>query len=98
MSHLDFNEETDYSEENTCNNEVFRSTILHHRKDQTYSQFSCRFITYSIRIGNLDWCKCGLCYREVDAMLTALAKIPEREGSILPFSFYGHLPDYSHTC
>ena len=78
-------------------------------RNQTYSQFSCRFITYIIRIGNLDWCKCGhckneareidcLCYREVDAMLTTLAKIPVREGSILPFSFYGHLPDYSHTC
>ena len=27
MSHLYFNEESDYSEENTCENEVFRSTI-----------------------------------------------------------------------
>ena len=32
MSHLYFNEESDCSEENTCENEVFRSTILHHRK------------------------------------------------------------------
>ena len=32
MSHLYFNDESDYSEENTCENEVFRSTILHHRK------------------------------------------------------------------
>ena len=32
MSHLYFNEESDYSEENTCEKEVFRSTILHHRK------------------------------------------------------------------
>ena len=32
MSHLYFNDESDYSEENTCDNEVFRSTILHHRK------------------------------------------------------------------
>ena len=27
MSHLYFNEESDYSEENTCENEVFHSTI-----------------------------------------------------------------------
>ena len=32
MSHLYFNEESDCSEENTSENEVFRSTILHHRK------------------------------------------------------------------
>ena len=35
-----------------------------------------------------------LCCREVDAMLTASAKIRERQGSISPSSFYGHLPDY----
>ena len=28
MSHLYFNEENDYSDENTCDNEVFRSSIL----------------------------------------------------------------------
>ena len=27
MSHSYFNEESDYSQENTCKNEVFRSTI-----------------------------------------------------------------------
>ena len=32
MSHLYFNGESDCSEENTSENEVFRSTILHHRK------------------------------------------------------------------
>ena len=32
MSNLHFDEESDCSEENTCENEVFRSTILHHRK------------------------------------------------------------------
>ena len=58
-----------------------------------------------IRIGNLDWCKWrnrkneareieDLCCREVDAMLIITsAKIPEREGSISPSSFYGQLPD-----
>ena len=35
MPHLYFNKESDYSEENTWNNEVFHSTILHHRKKLT---------------------------------------------------------------
>ena len=53
-----------------------------------------------IRIGNNDWCKCGhcknkareidcLCCREVNSMLTALAKIPEGKGSISTCRFYG---------
>ena len=110
MSNLYFNEESDYPEETRCANEVFRSTILNHRKKLNIFTLQCRFITYStftcsIKIGNLDWCKCRhfkneareidcLCCREVDAMLIASAKIPEREGSISPFGFYGHLPDY----
>ena len=32
MSNLYFTEESDYSEENSCENEVFHSTVLHHRK------------------------------------------------------------------
>ena len=32
IAHLHFNEESDYSEEKACANEVFSSTILHHRK------------------------------------------------------------------
>ena len=32
MLHLHFNKESDFSEEKTCGNEVFHSTILHHRK------------------------------------------------------------------
>ena len=42
-------------------------------------------------------CKCGhreKSCRELDAMLIASAKIPEREGSILPSNFYGQLPVY----
>ena len=34
MSHLYFNDESVYSEETTCDNEVFRSTFLYHRKKQ----------------------------------------------------------------
>ena len=53
-----------------------------------------------IRIRNLDWSKCGRCKneagkidclycREVDAMLIALAKISEHEGTISRYSFDG---------
>ena len=74
-------------------------------RNSAYSRFSCRFITYSIRIENPEWCKCRLCKneareidclccREVDEMLIALAKIAELEGSILSFNFYGQLSDY----
>ena len=59
MSHLYFIEESDYSEENTGENEVFRSTIFHYRKKlNIFTCFSFRLIKYSNRIGNLDWCKC----------------------------------------
>ena len=32
MSHLYFNEESDYSRENRCDNEAFHASILHHRE------------------------------------------------------------------
>ena len=110
VSHLNFNEESDYSEESTCDNEDFRSTIFHHRKKLNISwRFNGRFITYIIRIGNLDWCKCGhcnneareidcLCWREMGAMLTASAKITQREGSISPRNFMGICRILRHTC
>ena len=52
MSHLYFNEESDYSKENACENEVFRSNILHHRKKLNIftSRLSRRCITHSIEI------------------------------------------------
>ena len=53
MSHLYFNEKSDYSEENTCENEVFLSTILHHRRKLNYSRLSCRCITYKCQKGAL---------------------------------------------
>ena len=35
--------------------------------------------------------------RDIDCIFIALAnKVPERDGSISPFSFYGDLPGYSH--
>ena len=47
MSHLYLNEERDDSEENTCKNEVFRSTILHHRKKLILtSQLPIYYIQY----------------------------------------------------
>ena len=55
------------------------------------------------RLEYLYWCKCRhcknearkidcLCCRDVDLTHIALAKIPEREGSISPCSCYGWLP------
>ena len=99
--HLHFNEKSDYSEEMKSFIPPF-STI---ERNCIYWHFSCQFITYSIRIGNLNWCKCGhcknevreidcLCCREVEVMLIASTKVSEREGSILPSNFYGHLPGY----
>ena len=55
-------------------------------------------------IENIDWCKCRhckneareidcACCREVDVMFIASAKIPKREFSISPCTFYGQLPD-----
>ena len=35
-----------------------------------------------------------LCYKKVDVMLIASAKIPEYKRHISPSSFYGNLPDY----
>ena len=120
MSNLYFNEERNYSEENTSKNEDFRSTIPQpflfdpeqkktygnerHGKGTQHIHATAANLSH-IRIGNLDWCKCRhcknkareidcLCCKEVDAMLIASVKIPEREGSIFPSSFYGQLPDY----
>ena len=68
-----------------------------------------RKIHVTIRTGNFNWCKCEhckneageinfLCCKRVDAMLIDSTKISEHEGSILPPSFYGYLPDYySHV-
>ena len=35
-----------------------------------------------------------VCCRELDTVLIASTKIPERVGGISPSSLYGHLPDY----
>ena len=115
-------EESDYSEENTSDNENFRFTILQPFQFESEQKKTCgnkndekeTKHTYTstadllhIRIGNLTWCKCRHCKneareidcpcclcREVDAVFIAMAKIPERKGSISPSSFYEHLPDY----
>ena len=74
-----------------------------HEKETIHIFASAAYLLH-IKIGNLNWCKCEhckneareiicLCCREVDVTLTASAKTPEREGSILPSSFYG-LPNY----
>ena len=47
MTHSYFNEESDYSEENTYGNEVFCSTTLHHRKKLNIS--AVQLTTYYIQ-------------------------------------------------
>ena len=47
MAHLYFNEERDYSEKNTCDNEVFRSTILHHGRK--LNMFTLQLLIYHIQ-------------------------------------------------
>ena len=70
-----------------------------HEKETKHIHASAADLLH-IRTGNLDLCKCGhcknearkidcLCCREVNAMLIASAKIPERKGSISPYRFYG---------
>ena len=79
MYDLYFSEECDYSEENTSDNEGFRSTILqpfqfepeqkrtccneNHEKDTKHIHVSAADLLH-IRIGNLDWRKCGHCKNE----------------------------------
>ena len=79
MSDLYFNEKSDYSQENTCYNEVFRSTIFpsyqcepqqkktcgngSHEKEAKHIYASTADLLHT-RIGNLDWCKCRHCKNE----------------------------------
>ena len=113
------NEKSDCSEKNTSDNEGFCSTILQlfqfeseqkkmcdnesHEEETKHIHASAADLLH-IRIGNLDWCKCGHCKNEVeeidflscreeDAMLIASTKIPEHEGSISSCSCFGQLPD-----
>ena len=83
MSDLYFDEKSDYSEENTCNNQVLCSTILQpfqfeseqkktggnesHEKETKHTQASAANLLH-IRIGNLGWCKWGHCKNEARQM------------------------------
>ena len=102
MSDLHFNEESDYSEENTSDNETFEPEQKKkwgnesHEKETKHIDASPADSLH-IRIGNfvqmLQENEAGeidcFCCREVDAILIVSAKIPKHEGSILPSSFYG---------
>ena len=92
MPDLYFNEKSYYSEENTCGNEVFRSTILQpfqfdpelkktcdnesHEKKTKYIHALTADLLH-IRIGNLDW--------------------SAREASCHP-AFMDICPNISHKC
>ena len=105
MSQLYFNEESDYSKENTCHNEDFCTTILHHRKILNIFtlQLSIYYIQYWNRKSQLvqmrtlqkrsEEIDC-LCCRGMDAILIPSIKIPESKGSISTSSFYGQLADF----
>ena len=74
-SDLYFNEENDYSEENTYDNEIFRFSILQpfqfeaerkntcdnetHEKEAKHIHALAANLLY-MRIGNPDWCKSGI--------------------------------------
>ena len=81
MSDSYFNNESDYSEENASDSEDFHSNYLqpfqfesekkksngNHEKETKHSHASkaSQLIYQNIRIGNVDWCKCGYCKKEV---------------------------------
>ena len=96
MSHLYFNEESEYSEENTekhlCQSLFFNKVAclrqLFLQKNSRRLLLECRHCKNKTR--EIDC----LCCKEVDAMLTASAKISEHEGSMSPSSLYGYLHNY----
>ena len=77
-SHLYFNEDNDYSEGNTCNNEVFRSTILHHRKKLCEKKLCEK--------------RCSLKFRKIHNKHLCQKKHLWTL-NISPSSFYGYLPN-----
>ena len=113
-----FKEESDYSEENTNDNEHFRFSLSLNRKKRVVMRANAKETKHiytsaanllHIRIGNLNWCKCGhcknevreidcLCWRGVDAMFTVSAKIPEAREASRHSTFMGNFPTFSHTC
>ena len=78
MSDTHFNEESDYPEENASGNEDFRYTYIQPfqieleqkksngnlEKETKHSHASAAHLS-DIRIGNVDWCICGFCKKEV---------------------------------
>ena len=113
MSHLYFNEQSDYSDENTCGNEVFRLPFLT-ISVWAWTDESAAALLH-IRIGNLQkalqkwsveiWLMIKrnkeidcFCCREVDTMLIVSDKIPEREGASCDPVFMGICLTSSHTC
>ena len=99
MPHLYFHEKSDYSEENTCDNEVFRTTILHHGKKLNIFtlQFPFYYIQYQNRKSRLVQMRTLQKHSEKNRLslcrcgCNASTKIQEHEEIISPSSFYGHL-------
>ena len=105
------NEGSDYPEENTRDNEELmwgkKCVVMRAMRKKTKHIHASATDLLHIRIGSLNWYKCGhcknearkidcLCCREieVDTMLINSDKIPKCNGSISTSSFYWQLPDY----
>ena len=78
-----------------------------HEKETKHIDALAAYLLH-IRRANLDRCKCAHCKndlkeigcpccRQVDVMLIASAKIPEREGPCHP-AFIGNCTAITHTC
>ena len=104
MSHLYFNEESYYSEENaTCDNEVFRSNILHHEKRLNiftlqmpiyYVQYYNRKSLFVQVLREIDY----LCCREMHAMFIAAAKTQSAREACHHPAFMDICPAVIRTC
>ena len=83
-------QETLASEETPVNfNKIFKNTFYTEQLRTTTSESG--YCNNEVR--DIDC----ICCRELDAMLIASAKIPEREGRIPPSAFMGICPTISHT-
>ena len=93
-----FTKESDYSEENANSNDNFRSTIfqpfqLGPQQKKTCSKASTADLL-TIRIGNLNSCKCAHCKNEAGKT----GCLPQCKGCISPPAFMDYCPTTSHTC
>ena len=88
MSDLYFNEECGYSEENTCDNEVFHSSILQPFQFEPEQKKMCGNESHEKENKYFHTSVADLLYIRIRKSRL------EREGCISASSYYGYLPDY----